>query len=168
MMVWVVGIAACLTQMVALQSHTRAGLLRAVSIALGLWSIHFAMLEAYETSAILLVGVAYNLGVAARPRRWVAALAMCLYLAGALVAMSPSGWVVAVGSTFFVVGGLMKDVMWVRSFFLAGHASFGVNGVIVGSWVAVANETLMSAANLRAMHRDRKRRRMQAAAAASR
>lgn len=50
--------------------------------------------------------------------------------------------------------------MWVRSFFLAGRASFGINRVIVGSWVAVANETLMRAANLRAMHRERKRRRI--------
>lgn len=163
MMVWAIGIAACLTQVVALQSHTRAGLLRSVSIALGLWSIHFAMLEAYETSAILLVGVGYNLGVAAHPRRWVAALALSLYLVGALVAMSLSGWVVAIGSTFFVVGGLMRDVTWVRSFFLAGHASFGFNGVIVGSWVAVGNETLMSAANLRAMYRDHRTRRLQVA-----
>lgn len=58
----------------------------------------------------------------------------------------------------------MRDVIWVRSFFLAGHASFGFNGVIVGSWVAVANETLMSAANLRAMHRDLKARHVNAAA----
>ncbi|MCA1771065.1 MAG: YgjV family protein, partial [Halomonas sp.] len=163
--VWVIGVAACLTHILALQSHPRAGLLRAISIALGLWSIHFAMLEAYETSAILLVGVAYNLSVAARPRRWVAALALVIYLVGALLAMSLSGWVVAIGSTFFVVGGLMRDVMWVRCFFLAGYASFAFNGVIVGSWIAVTNETLLSAGNLRAMHRDRKRRRIQAAAA---
>lgn len=165
MLVWMVGIAACLTQVTALQSRTRATLLRALSLALALWSIHFAMLEAYETSALLLVGVGYNLGVAARPRLWVATLAMCLYLTGALVAMSLSGWVVAIGSTFFVVGGMMRDVTWVRSFFLAGHACFGFNGVIVGSWVAIANETLMSAANLRAMYRDRRARRLKAAAA---
>ncbi|MDZ7853257.1 MAG: YgjV family protein [Halomonas sp.] len=164
-MVWVIGVVACLTHIVALQSHTRAGLLRAISVALGLWSIHFAMLEAYETSAILLVGVAYNLGVAARPRRRVAAVALLLYLIGALMAMSLSGWVVAIGSTFFVVGGLMREVMWVRCFFLAGYASFAFNGMIVGSWIAVTNETLLSAGNLRAMYRDHKKRRLQAAAA---
>ncbi|WP_019025402.1 MULTISPECIES: YgjV family protein [unclassified Thioalkalivibrio] len=149
------GIAASATQFGFLfGARWRPTLFRGLSGAMALWSLHFYLLGTPEVSVLLVVASAYMLLVASKPSWMWAGIAISIYLAVSALSMSVAGWVVGAGSIVFVVGGLLHNTLHVRALFLVGHGLFFANALLVGSIVAMINEGLMSAANLRAMWRD--------------